>query len=138
MSKRIIALYGHSNCGKSQTLNILKSILREKGSSLSTNLRLTPDERETFCYNDKIICITPAGDDAATIQRNIEYFENHNADILVTSSRSKGATRDILDDYAHSQCIKVEWKIKSVEYYLSKDIQQLCNKKVAELLFEFL
>lgn len=138
MSKRIIALYGHSNCGKSQTLHILKNILREKGESLSHNLLFTADERETFCYNDKIICITPAGDDAATMQRNIEYFENHNGDILITSSRSKGATRDILKEYAHSQCIKVEWKIKSVEYYLGKDIQQLCNEKVAELILGML
>lgn len=138
MSKRIIALYGHSNCGKSQTLHILKNILREKGESLSHNLRYTIDERETFCYNDKKICITPAGDDAATMQRNIEYFENHNGDILVTSSRSKGSTRDIIDDYAQSQCVKVEWKIKSVEYYLSKDIQQLCNENVASYLLDLL
>ena len=119
-------------------MNILKNILREKGESLPNNLRYTVDEGETFCYNDKIICITPAGDDAATMQRNIEYFENHNGDILVTSSRSKGSTRDIIDDYAQSQCVKVEWKIKSVEYYLSKDIQLLCNEKVAELILEML
>ncbi len=32
---RIIGLYGHGDCGKSETLNALKELLREEGKSIS-------------------------------------------------------------------------------------------------------
>ena len=36
--KRIIALYGHAECGKSTTINILRELIWENGKSISSNV----------------------------------------------------------------------------------------------------
>lgn len=35
-TNRIIALYGHAECGKSRTMNILRELIRENGKSMKT------------------------------------------------------------------------------------------------------
>lgn len=56
---RIIGLYGHSNCGKSETLNEFKELLRETGKSISVESHPWRDMPETFYYNGLVMCIAP-------------------------------------------------------------------------------
>lgn len=135
---RIIALYGHANCGKSNTLNRLKMILRTAGKSISTSPHPWSEKPETFLYNRLVVCVAPAGDDLNAISNNISYFSSKQCDVAVTASRSKGVTIRLLEDYATNKGYTIEWVPKSYEHSLSKSTQGLCNQEMAQLIFNMI
>ena len=57
--KRIVALYGHAECGKSRTMNILRGLIRENGKSISSNPPYSGEQRETFLFNGQVVCLCP-------------------------------------------------------------------------------
>ena len=81
---RIIGLFGHGNCGKSETLNELKELLRASGKSISLAEHPFCDKPETFEYKEityipgflKIIyeIIDNSVDEA--IRTNFKYAKN--------------------------------------------------------------
>ena len=74
----IIGLYGHGNCGKSETLNEVKELLREKGRSISAKPHPLDEKPETFEYKDMIVCAAPGGDDKAKLFQGKEVrCSNH-------------------------------------------------------------
>lgn len=137
--KRIIALYGRSECGKSETLNLLCSLLHDKGAlSLSSPILAYGDHLETFRYNDQIISVCPGGDNVAIIKHNFEYAYAQNADIIITASRARGDGPSYINQEALKQGIAIEWYQKSNECHLSSETQKLCNKEFAEVIFRTL
>ena len=135
---RIIALYGHANCGKSNTLNRLKMMLRSAGKSISTKPHPWCEQPETFLYKGLVVCVAPAGDDMNAISSNIRYFDSKQCDVAITASRSKGVTVKLLIDLASNIGSKIEWVQKSYEHSLSQSTQGLCNQETAQLLFEMI
>lgn len=133
---RIIALYGHSNCGKSQTLNYLREQLRAAGKSISVNGPHKGDEPETFLYNGKVVCVAPGGDTGEIVKKNIEYFKSKNCDVAISASRCRGWSPYKLNQFAKDVNTQVEWYAKSYEYNLSEITQDMCNKESAQFLFE--
>lgn len=72
--KDIKVLYGHSNCGKSETLNYVRELIRSNGGAcLSANPPYNGDRPETFRYNGMIVSICPGGDTADIIYNNFQY-----------------------------------------------------------------
>ena len=135
---RLIALYGHSNCGKSNTLNRLKEMLRVDGKSLSSSPHPWCENPETFEYNGQIICVAPAGDSSDIINANLRYFDSKKCDVAITGSRSKGGTIKALVTYATKQGVSIEWVPKSYEHALSKSTQELCNQETAQIIFDMI
>ena len=135
---RIIALYGHADCGKSNTLNRLKMMLRSAGNSISTRPHPWCEQPETFMYNGLVVCVAPAGDDMYTISRNIRYFDSKNCDVAITASRSKGITIRLLEDFTANKGHNIEWVPKSYEHSLSNSTQGLCNQETAQLIFDMI
>ena len=88
--KRIIALYGHAECGKSRTMNILRELIRENGKSISSNPPCCGEQRETFLFNGQVVCLCPGGDDGAVVKGNFAYAASKNADIIITACRTRG------------------------------------------------
>lgn len=138
MSRYICALYGHSNCGKSATLNHLRELLRVQGESTHLQSPSGMDRRETFLFHGKTICLTPGGDDEQVMKDNLLYFDRQGADILVTASRSRGGTVDVIQEYRRTGDIHVKWVRKSYEYNLSQATQNLCNEETARYLLSWL
>lgn len=136
--RRIIALYGHAECGKSATMNFLREMIRENGRSISSNPPYEGEKRETFLYKEQVICLCPGGDDLTTVQGNFEYANSKNADIIITACRTKGDTVKVVNNKAREFGIVVEWFRKSYEYHLSEDTQTLCNHEFAKVMFESL
>ena len=126
---RIIAVFGHAQCGKSSSINYVREMLRENGESLSLNPPYTGDRCETFRYKEQI---------KEVIEANFKYSICKNADIVITGCRSKGAPVKVVEKYAGSCDIDIEWRRKCVEYYLSKEICTLCNKEFAQMIFDML
>lgn len=132
---RIIGLYGHGDCGKSETLNALKELLREKGKSISVKPHPWSELPESFEYKGIVVCVAPGGDDKAKLQENIRYFKAKQCDLAISATRCKGGSVEELQKYAKSKGVEIEWVQKSYEYNLSKETQTQCNKETAELLF---
>lgn len=135
---RIIGLYGHGNCGKSETLNELKELLRTKGKSLSLAEHSNSDIPETFDYNGIIVCVAPGGDTRAVVEENCQYFRKNECNIAITATRTKWGPVDALKEFAEKEGAEIEWIAKSYEYNLSRATQLTCNKETAELLFKML
>lgn len=133
---RIIGLYGHSNCGKSETLNVLKELLREKGKSISAKPHPWSEMPEAFEYKGLVVCVAPGGDDNAKLQENICYFKVTKCDVAITATRCKGGSVEELQKYAMSEGVEIEWMQKSYEYNLSQETQTQCNKETAELMMK--
>lgn len=131
---KIIGLYGHSNCGKTQTLNFLREMLRQNGESLSKNAPHQDDEPETFLYHGLIVCVAPGGDNEDVVRANVRYFKSKNCDVAITATRCKGTGVDVLNAFAHQQGTTVDWLPKSYEYNLSSQTQELCNQETAQFL----
>lgn len=135
---RIIALYGHSNCGKSNTLNRLKMMLRAAGKSISGKPHLWCEQPETFLYNGLVVCVAPAGDDMAAMSCNIRYFDSKKCDVAITACRSKGITVKLLLNLASNIGSEIEWIQKSYEHSLCQSIQGMCNQETSQLIFKMI
>lgn len=119
--KTIIALYRRANTGKSTTLNYLIGLL--KGQEVDFK-----DKREIVYYGSKKIAVTTLGDNADEIEENIKFFEKEDCDILVTATRSKGDTKNIIDKY-HKE---INAELKRIEKNLSVTLQDLINQAQAK------
>ncbi len=124
--KKIIALYGRSNTGKTTTLNYLIGFLDEN-LEIDDN-SLTNNRKEVIYYKNKKIAVTTPGDNKSELKKNIEYFKNKDCDILVTATRTKGATREELKKYAQDIKTEIIWIKKEI----SETSATLINKKQAK------
>ena len=131
---RILGLYGHANCGKSATLNILKELLRVVGKSISSQPHPDSDTPETFEYNGFIVCVAPGGDTREVVEANCRYFKKKNCDVAISATRTRWGSAKALNEFAESEGVKVDWVPKSYEYNLSEPTQTLCNKETADYL----
>ncbi len=119
--KTIIALYRRANTGKSTTLNYLIGLL--KGQEVDFK-----DKREIVYYGSKKIAVTTPGDNAYEIKKNIEFFEKEDCDILITATRSKGETTNIIYKYHKDINAELKW----LEKNLSITLQDLINQAQAK------
>lgn len=131
---RIIGLYGHSNCGKSATLNMLKELLRDAGKSISSKPHPQSDTPETFEYNGLIVCVAPGGDTREIVEANCRYFKTKKCDVAISATRTRWGSAEALNEFASSEGVEVDWVLKSYEYNLSEATKSLCNKETAEFL----
>ena len=134
---KLIALYGRSSCGKSDTLNRLKDLLRQAGtSSISRIPYPDSDKPETFLHKGLTVCVAPSGDVREIVEENLRYFTGKQCDVAVTASRTKGGTVDALTEFAANNGIGIDWVEKSYESWLSRATQRLCNQETAQRIFE--
>ena len=99
---RIIGLYGHSNCGKSATLNMLKELLRDAGKSISSKPHPQSDTPETFEYNGLIVCVAPGGDTREIVEANCRYFKTKKCDVAISATRTRWGSAEALNEFASS------------------------------------
>lgn len=121
--KKIIALYRRANTGKTRTLNYLIARLDNKNEG-----RIAEDRRVSISYGNKKIAVTTWGDNGNELRENIKFFEEENCDILVTATRSRGVTTEILYDYAQKIGAKIIW----IEKNQSISLEELINRTQAE------
>lgn len=134
--KRIIVLYGPSNCGKTQTLDYLREIIREHGGqSISIEMYPSGDCSEAFLYKGVVISVGTGGDIVDMIEENFLFAEKWKANIIVTASRTRGAGVDHINQKAEEYGLQVEWYRKSYERDSCENTMDSCNKETAQFLF---
>ena len=124
--KKIIALYRRSETGKTSTLNLLIELL-DKNKKIEKE-RLIEDRRVSISYGSKKIAVTTWGDNGFELKENIKFFEEENCDILVTATRTRGETTEILTDYAKEIDTEIIW----IEKNISKKMEDLINQSQAK------
>lgn len=135
---RIIGLYGHEKCGKSETLNELKELLRTSGRSISIVEHPYCDVPETFEYRGIIVCVAPGGDTREIVEGNCQYFKMKGCDVAISATRTKWGSVEALEEFAKRECVNIEWMAKSYEYNLSSETQRMCNKETSEVLLKMI
>lgn len=120
--KRIIALYGHAQCGKSRTMNILRELIRKNGKSISSNPPYLGEQRETFLFNGQVVCLCPGGDSGDIVKGNFAYAASKNADIIITASRTRGESVNVIYEQeatkvTNTTCAKI------LSNYVTKSLQ---------------
>ncbi|MEE1059201.1 MAG: hypothetical protein U0K92_07455 [Treponema sp.] len=103
--KKIIALYASSDAGKTTTLNILIDILRIVSDSYTISKEY--DAYATFEFNNETICVCTGGDSKDVITNNINYFKSEKCTIAVSATRTKGDGKELYDNFATQQKLKV-------------------------------
>jgi len=132
--ERIIAIHGHQNCGKTETINIIKELIWENGGiSISTKLPKRKDDPETFEYNGKIISVCPGGDTDYIVRENFRYAYSKTANIIITATRTRGGSCEVVRAEAVKNGIdKIEWYAKSYDDGQSREVQMERNRELAE------
>lgn len=115
--KKIIALYGRGNIGKTNTLNYLIGQLEKSKEVYGDDLN--KDRRVILSYRNKRIAITTSGDIGSNLEENISFFKKGNCDILVTATRTRGATVDTLKRYANENNTEIIWIKKNISASLN-------------------
>lgn len=132
---KVIALYGHANCGKTETLTkLINLIIKANPNGIKTSNVNGADSQFILSYQNKTICICTAGDYPDNIEANFNFAIAEQADILVTASRSRGATCDKVIEMAGKCAAPIEWYKKSDEINLSDRLKEECNQGYAEYL----
>lgn len=103
--KKIIALYATSDAGKTTTLNILIDMLRIVSDSYKISKEY--DACATFEFNSETICVCTGGDSKDVITNNINYFKSEKCTIAVSATRTKGDGKELYDNFATQQKLKV-------------------------------
>ncbi len=114
--KKIIALYASSNKGKTTTLNKLIDLLEQ----LSDNYEIKRIYNESYAYfefSDKNIVVCTKGDYDYILQENISFATEHNYDIFVTATRTKGGTVTETENFKQSENAELYWFPKEDNEY---------------------
>ena len=133
---KILVIYGHANCGKSETINFVRELIRQDGGVSTASDVRAGDQNETFLYKNQVVCICPGGDNEDIVRRNFEYAASKNSDVIITASRTRGGTVEEVQRWGKALGQKVDWMRKSYECNLSKETQTLCNKEFAQVVFQ--
>lgn len=108
--KKIIALYGAANKGKTTTLNILVDLLAVVSDYY--NIERYYDSKAMFVINKKNIGVCTPGDNQEEIKKNIDFFNKNECEIIITATRTKGDGVTELEKFTKKQGIEIDWIIK--------------------------
>lgn len=108
--KKIIALYGAANKGKTTTLNILVDLLAVVSDCY--NIERHYDSKAMFVINNKNIGVCTSGDNQEEIKNNIEFFYKNECEIIITATRTKGEGVSELEKFTKKQGIEIDWIMK--------------------------
>ena len=134
--RKAIALYGAAQRGKTPTLNMLIDDLKSAASRVVCEVCIQGcnDRRCCVVYNEVIVGVGTGGDDGNAVHENIQYFENHNCEIVFLATRTKSthASWTALDDWARKGNVRLE-AVHKDETSVVAD-QPLVNQKQADSL----
>lgn len=134
--KRIIAIYGTSNVGKSETIKLVYTKLLKMFPSITffkNFIQITPQKGDicvVFTINGKIIGIESQGDPNSRIFKSLQIFINLNCNVIICATRTRGAT--VKEVEKHKINYEIKWirkkgeanslKQKNQDYNLSDTI----------------
>jgi len=137
MNKRIIALKGKGNSGKTTAINLLPNILKENGFEQVSNKykKFGNDFRDVFIKDGLLVGVTSSGDTYDLVLKRLSELVNDSCIICVcacrTFDRNEKGTIAATKEF---EKYKTEYVNKTYEN--NTDKQYEVNKRDAERLME--
>lgn len=138
--KQLIALYGTSNVGKTQTIRfVFEKLTREFSECIFHKdfdqiIREHGDICIVVIINGKIIGIESQGDPNSRIFISLPIFVNLKCDIILCATRTRGAT--VAEVEKLNKEYEIKWVRKNEEPNVSK--QHSVNDKIANEIVEII
>ena len=119
--KKVIALQGKAQCGKTSTLNLLIDLLEvETGECCSIPPTHQGDRKKIILINGIIVGIATGGDTENIVKDNCLFFAENNCDVVFSAIRTRGGTCQALDDFATQYGLTVNKKRQDIEEDIAK------------------
>ena len=135
--KKIIALQGRAQCGKTSTLNLLIDLLTVATSKhTSMPLPHKGDRHEIFKINGVTVGIATGGDTQAIVKQNCLFFQQNNCDVAFSAIRTKGKTCQDLDAFAKQYGLTVNKQSQNIVNDITK--QYASNLAKAQELYNLI
>lgn len=123
--KKIVALRGSANKGKSETLRIVIQKLKEKYSSVSYK-PFEQNDKDEKCVFDNLkgmkIGVETQGDPGCRLPKSLQDFTQMMCDIIICACRTKGSTIEAIELYRN------EYEIT----YIKKTVSKIDFKRTNE------
>ncbi|MEG0984228.1 hypothetical protein [Algoriella sp.] len=134
--KKIYALYGSKDRGKSETIKLLFDKLKSLDYEILEIIIpiYGGDIRVVIKINGKIIAIESQGDPNSRIFESLPSFVKIEADIIICATRTRGGTVKLVEKY--NKKYNIIWVKK--EHSASISSQKSDNDKLAEKIFKMI
>lgn len=133
MIKKIIALKGSAQKGKTSTLNTLIGIIEAAAGASVTVHPILQDRRIAIPYKGEIIGVGTYGDTEYDVERNFDFFVKNGCTIVFTACRTRGATIQAIHHHATKAGINPFFKDKTLD--MNPTTQPTTNSQDASWLF---
>jgi len=132
--KRVIALFGTGESGKTTTLNLVFEKLEEYISLENLEYHIDGyDIRRIFTFNGKKVGFETQGDPNSRLGESLKLFKDLNCDIVVCATRTRGSTCDLVIDYFGSSHF-LSWREQSRVW--DENLRQPSNNATAKLIVD--
>ncbi|MDR0442086.1 MAG: hypothetical protein LBH44_01605 [Treponema sp.] len=120
----IIALYGRSGCGKTESIKNVFDLLKSKYPSANVKVIFTGKDIKAIItgINGLTIGIESEGDPGFRLEQSLKDFVKAKCDIIFCASRTRGTTVDWIN--SHLGKYAVDW---TKQKYLSSKQAQINN-----------
>lgn len=133
--KAIVALYGISNQGKSETIKLIYSLIKTAYPRAIFNEIFIGGDIKVIVTIGKIkIGIESQGDPGSRMSQSLIDFDSASCDIIICATRTSGTTVDTVSSY-HKKGYDIIWATNYISY--EKPHTQL-NQISAEQIFELI
>ena len=92
--KRVIALYGTPNSGKTCTLKQVHYELSKSEKVISKHSKTGADFRDIFIINGIKVGIETQGDPVKRHKESLKLFQEQKCDLIICATRSRGKTKE--------------------------------------------
>ncbi len=144
MQKTIMVVKGSENQGKTESITTMFSALEKKGHKAQeyTETQGTKETVGTITYHTAKIGFCSIGDPNSSQKDNLEklIFEE-NCDIIITASRTRGKTTDIISNLANVNNYNIIWTSNyacDIQHKLQSNLNMLFAKSLIQLVKEII
>lgn len=138
MKKNIIAIWGHANQGKSDTVKrIAQILLKEYPTAIPTplNIDYSTDIKIIVAIGEIKIGIESQGDPNSRLFGSLKEFARKNCDLIICSTRTSGATVNAVSSLHSSDNYEIIW---ATNYRSNEKSRNILNELSANQVFELI
>lgn len=129
--KKVIALWGSGDSGKTSTLKIVHSELLKLSDSFLEEFRETGDDiRDVLMINGIKIGIESQGDPGSRLEESLKIFKENGCELIICATRSRGSTVVLVDNL--KPLYHISWRGQS--QLTDETLREESNNAIASLI----
>jgi len=129
--KKVIALWGAANTGKTTTLKLVhKKLLKLSIDTLPKYSKNNSDIREIFIINGMKVGIETQGDPNSRLAESLKIFQKQGCELIICATRTRGKTVELVNKLKPKY--NLSWRGHSAVSL--KEQQKESNRSIARLI----